>query len=394
MAEPRVSFIVPLWNGAPWIRACLVSLQATLAAADVPGQILVVDDGSTDDGPQMVAEAFPEVELLATPENRGFPGACNQGLHRARGAVVVLVNQDVEVDPGWLSALLEALADPGVGAAGGLALFPDRRTIQHAGGRVDWPLGLAHHLGYGEFPTPPWRRPADVDFVTGAGLALRREALDRVGLLDEGFAPGYYEDVDLCWRLREAGYSVRYVPDAILVHAEGSAFRDRLRTAWARLRGRLRFVLKHCPRSQVLQRFLPAERGYAPVATAGDVEGSVAQAYLEAVAMALECGWAGAPIQELLALGLGMHGLYLSTRARSRGLADTAWAEVSIHPVLMPSRLEGIPGVGGLWRRVRVALHRLVLFYVQRRELALAARVRELEARLALQDEQRTGHGP
>ncbi len=392
MAEPQVSFIVPLWNGAPWIRACLHSLQATLAAADLPGEILVVDDGSADAGPQTVAKAFPEVTLLFTGKNRGFPGACNQGLRRARGAVVVLVNQDVEVDPGWLPALLAALAEPGVGAAGGLALFPDRRTIQHAGGQVDWPLGLARHRGHGELLGARWQRPVDVDFVTGAGLALRREVLAQVGLLDEGFAPGYYEDVDLCWRLRERGYSIRYVPDATLVHVEGSAFRDRLRTAQARLRGRLRFVLKHRARSQVLQRFLPAEQGYAAVATAGDVDGSVAQAYLEAVAMALECGWAEAPARELLALGLGMHGLYLSTRVQ--GPANTTGTERSIHPVLMPSRLERIPGVGALWRRMRVALHRLVLFYVQRRETALVARIRELEARLARVDQARTGHRP
>ncbi len=392
MAEPQVSFIVPLWNGAPWIRACLNSLRATLAAAAVRGEILVVDDGSTDAGPQTVVEAFPEVTLLSTGENQGFPGACNQGLRRARGPVVVLVNQDVEVDPGWLSALLAALADPRVGAAGGLALFPDRRTVQHGGGWVDWPLGLARHRGHGERPASRWRRPADVDFVTGAGLALRREVLAQVGLLDEGFAPGYYEDVDLCWRIRERGYSIRYVPDATLTHVEGSAFRDRFRTAQARLRGRLRFVLKHSSRLQVLQRFLPAEQGYAAVATAGDLDGSVAQAYLEAVVMALECGWAQAPARELLALALGMHGLYLSTRAQ--GPVDTSWPARSIHPVLMPSRLEQIPGLGTLWRPMRMALHRLVLFYIQRQEMALAARIRELEARLALADEQRTGHRP
>lgn len=383
MAEPLVSLIVPLWNGAAWIRPCLAALTQSLAAAQVSGEILVVDDGSTDEGPALVAQTFPQATLLPAQGNLGFPGACNRGLGRAQGRVLVLVNQDTQVDPAWLAGLLDALTDPHVGVAGGLALFPDRRTVQHAGGVLDWPLGVARHRGYGEPLAPEHRRPAQVDFVSGAGLALRRDVLERVGLLDEGFAPGYYEDVDLCWRVREAGYSIRYAPDAILIHVESGSFQTTGLAAWARLRGRLRFVLKHLPREEVLARFLPAEVHYRSVAVPADQEGQVAQAYLEALAMALECGWTQARPEELLALTLGLHGLYRPSRPRPQTSTGEAVLEQARQPVLTPSRLDHTPGVGPLWRRLRGALHRLVLFYVWRRETALAARVRELEARLA-----------
>jgi len=170
-----------------------------------------------------------------------------------------LLNQDTIVQTGWLAGLLDAFDDPNVGIAGGKALYPDGR-IQHAGGYVDV-QGNAAHYGYRQADAGQFDESREVDYVTGATLAISRSAYEKIGGLDEGFVPAYYEDVDWCLRAREAGFRVLYAPTAVLVHRERSGYADSSHTwIYALHRNRLRLVLKHSTLDRIVGEFQDAER--------------------------------------------------------------------------------------------------------------------------------------
>ncbi len=372
---PSASVIIPLWNGAQWIRPCLTALVEQTEAAPFAAEVVVVDNGSTDSSPAIVENDFPTVRLITNGRNLGFAGACNIGLAAVTGDSLVLLNQDTRVQPGWLTALVSALQETGVGVAGSLALLDDGKTVQHAGGVVDWPLGIARHRGYGEPLHERWRESCPVQFVTGASLAMRREVLERVGPLDENFWPGYFEDVDFCWRSQEIGYSVVYTADSTLLHAESGSFTDSVYTAWARLRGRLRFCLKHLPAQDFLDKFLPAETTYQPTVLAGDHHGQIARAYLEAVPMLFaEWGMRG---ESAAQIGEAMAGLARLCpplmAAQPTASAHSGSIPAPGKPLLAPSRLDRLPLLG----TVRRAVHRLAIFYSERRQRELLGLIRQ-----------------
>jgi hypothetical protein len=172
---------------------------------------------------------------------------------------LVLLNQDTVVQPGWLVALVEALsADPRIGIAGGKALYPGG-TIQHAGGYVD-ERGHGAHYGYRQKDAGQFDQAREVDYVTGATLAITRRAFDTIGGLDEGFVPAYHEDVDWCYRAQKAGLRVVYVPQAVLIHKEASAAADMSHERnYIPHRNRLRFVFKHWSTARLVEEFMPAE---------------------------------------------------------------------------------------------------------------------------------------
>jgi GT2 family glycosyltransferase len=252
----KSSVIIPVWNGRQHLPACLDALLAQ----DYPDfEVIAVDNASTDGSADFVARNYPKVRLIRNKRNLGFAGGCNVGLRAAQGDILMLLNQDTSVRPGWLQVLAEALQEPGVGVAGCKILYPDGKTIQHAGGWIEWPWGLARHHGQGEQDTGQWDVSRSVEYVTGAAMAFRRDVLDQVGLLDEGFWPGYFEDSDFCFRVRETGYEVWYIPDAVLVHKENTSLTDPLAISRACQRGRLRFLLKHMSPYRFLAEFVPAE---------------------------------------------------------------------------------------------------------------------------------------
>lgn len=256
----KASVIVLSWNGIEYLENCL---NAVFSQDHPDFEVIVVDNGSTDGSPDFVAERFPQVRLIRNERNLGFAGGNNIGLQAATGGVMVLLNQDTTVQPGWLAALAEALdTDPNIGIVGGKALYPDS-TIQHAGGYVNG-RGEGSHYGYqqredvGQFD-----QMEDVDYVTGATLAITRQAFEIIGRLDEGFTPAYYEDVDWCYQARQAGFRVVYVPHAVLVHEEASTVADVSHEGMYLFhRNRLRFVLKHWPINQLVDEFVLAEQAW------------------------------------------------------------------------------------------------------------------------------------
>lgn len=281
MDKPSASIIVPLWNGRDYIEDCLA---AALSQNYSPLEVIVVDNASSDGSADLVAEIFPTVRLIRNQHNLGFAGGCNTGLRAATGKVLALLNQDTLVAPNWLQFLCAALQDTNIGLAGCKIFYPDGETIQHAGGWIEWPVGEAHHYGHREQDTEKWQQPCEVEYVTGAAMAFRREVLERVGFLDEAFWPGYFEDVDFCLRVWKAGFEIWYIPDATLTHTETTSFEDRS-AAWQFYhRGRLRFLLKHIPPDQFLNQFVPAEELHQPAIIDPFGSQPLCRAYLETIA--------------------------------------------------------------------------------------------------------------
>jgi GT2 family glycosyltransferase len=256
-APKSASVIIPVWNGIADLPDCL----AALASQSHPAlEIIAVDNASSDGSAEWIATHYPTVRLIRNAQNQGFGGACNTGMAAAHGDVLVLLNQDTLVRTDWLAALVKTLAENAdVGIAGSKALYPDG-TLQHAGASID-NRGVSTHTGYRQPDSGEFDSLQDVDFVTGASLALRRAVYEQIGGFDPGFYPAYLEDVDLCYRARAAGWRVVYAPQSVLVHNErSSAATPDYAGALLYHRQRLRFVCKHWPAQQLREEFLPAER--------------------------------------------------------------------------------------------------------------------------------------
>jgi GT2 family glycosyltransferase len=264
---PKISVIVLAWNGEAFLEACL----ASILDQDYPAiELIVVDNASTDRSVATIERYCPPARLIRNTANLGFAGGNNVGLQAASGEIVLLVNQDALLRPGCLLALAGAFEHAAAGIVGCKATFRGGERLQHAGGWVEWPLGLAHHYGYQEADRGQWDQPRQVEFVTGAALAARRTVLERIGPLDEQFWPAYFEDVDFCLRAAAAGFEVWYAPKAVIEHYE-SASTDRERLSRLYQKGRLRLVLKHLSPARFLGEFVPAElAGQAPAIAGGE----------------------------------------------------------------------------------------------------------------------------
>lgn len=256
VAVSRVAAVVPVFDGAALLERCVDALLAEDAV-----DVLLVDDGSRDHSvaiAERVAARHPgRVRALALGRNHGFAGAVNRGVaaclaQSATPSVVVLVNQDCVVRPGWLAPLVDALADPRVAVAGARLYDADGVTLQHAGGVVH-ANGLTSHTGRGSRDERFARETADCDYVCGALFAVRASAWTRLGAFDEGYRPAYFEEVDFCRKARAAGLRVLYVPGCEAVHVEASCSspREFLRRYH---RSRMRFVVRNLwPRAGFLR---------------------------------------------------------------------------------------------------------------------------------------------
>ena len=215
---PRVSIVVPVYNHFAHTLTCLRSLAQHPGA--VPFEVIVVDDCSSDETPQRLPE-IAGIRALRNAQNLGFIGACNAGAAQARGEYVLFLNNDTAVTPGWLEALVDAFAaEPRAGLVGAKLVYPDGR-LQEAGGIV---FADASGWNYGRFDDPSlpqYNFLREVDYCSGAAIMLPRALWTRLGGFDVRYAPAYYEDTDLAFRVREAGYKVLYQPASTVVHFEG-----------------------------------------------------------------------------------------------------------------------------------------------------------------------------
>ena len=193
----------------------------------------------------MLADRYPEVRVVGWPENRGVAAAFNEGVRQCRGDLLALLNNDMELDPGWLAATVAALdADPQAGAAASKILFIDRQTINSAGDyyRRDGTPGNrgVHEIDRGQYDVAGY-----VFGASGGAAVFRRTLFDEIGFFDEGLV-SYCEDVDWAWRLQLAGYRCRYVPEAVAYHWGSATGGGKLASYYCG-RNFIRVALKNLP---------------------------------------------------------------------------------------------------------------------------------------------------
>ncbi len=213
--ETCVSIVIPNWNGVRYLPTCLDSLRKQTYPHI---EVIVADNASTDGSQDLLRERYPEVQLVQLAANQGFTGACNAGMRAARGAIVILLNNDTEAEPDWVAQVVAAFErHPEAGMVASKMLLFDRRDTLHTAGdyyRVD---GLPGNRGV-------WQKDGDLysleEYVfsaCGGSAAYRRAMLDQIGLLDEDFFFSS-EDVDLGWRAQLAGWRCVYAPQAVVYH--------------------------------------------------------------------------------------------------------------------------------------------------------------------------------
>jgi len=260
-----LSIVIVNWNTRELLRDCLTSIQRSLGS--VRAEVLIVDNGSRDGSVEMVARNFPAVRVLVNKRNDGFAAANNRGLSLASGRYLLLLNSDTIVLPGTLEEMLRYMnAHPGVGALGPRLLNEDGSLqvsvrdfprLDHDAAMMlevkHWPAigNLARRYMQRAYAPEP-ERVREVDWVIGACLLLRREALEQAGVLDNGYF-FFFEEVDLCYRLRQYNWSIVYLGAVAIVHLGGQSWAhvSAQRLVWY-YRGLLRFYRLHAARWRYL----------------------------------------------------------------------------------------------------------------------------------------------
>ena len=255
-APIEASIIILTYHSDRFIGPCLESLKGL---AGPSREIIVVDNASHDRTPEIVRGLALPVQLIVKEENLGFGGGNNVGWRAARGKYLIFLNPDTTVLPGWLEGMLAPFADPLVAVVGCKIYYPGGRTLQHAGA-VLHSNAFTDHIGHNEEDCGQYDSLRDVDYVMGASMAIRRPIMERLGGFDEDYFPAYFEESDLCYRLRKEGMRVVYTPHAAIHHHEAVSL-EKFSDAFYRTyySSRIKFLIKNYGLTDWLFRFLAAE---------------------------------------------------------------------------------------------------------------------------------------
>jgi len=217
--QVEISIIIPVFDQFRFTQACLASLQKHQGAERF--EVIVIDDCSTD-GTAEAVPRIPGVIYLRNETNSGFIASCNRGAEAARGKYLVFLNNDTLVKPGWLTALIDTFAEePRAGIVGSKLLYPNGR-LQEAGGII-WRDASGWNYGKSDDPRKPeYNYLREVDYCSAAALMIPKSLFAGAGGFDSRYAPAYYEDTDLSFKVRRAGYKVLYQPLSEVVHYEGA----------------------------------------------------------------------------------------------------------------------------------------------------------------------------
>lgn len=218
--EPKVSIIVPAYNKFELTYHCIASIA--LAFNETSYEVILADDCSTDE--TVEAESIiSNLVVSRNPENLRFLRSCNRATEIAKGDYLLFLNNDTEVTSFWLDELVNKMeSDSQIGMTGSKLLNLDG-SLQEAGGIV-WGNGKPWNVGRNANPlAPEYSYAREVDYLTGAAMCIRKTLWEEVGRFSEELVPCYYEDTDLAFKVREAGFKTVYVPHSVVVHFEGQS---------------------------------------------------------------------------------------------------------------------------------------------------------------------------
>lgn len=217
--SPRVSIIIPVYGKAALTLNCLYSIQNLKTKYEY--EVILIDDHSPDVSPKLFSK-IPGIIYHRNQSNKGYTISCNTGADLAKGEYLVFLNNDTHVDVNWLDPLIKNLKNKEVGLVGSKLLYPDGK-LQEAGGII-FSNGSGWNYGRNDNPNKPeYCYKREVDYISGASIAIRNELFKQLGGYDEIYAPAYYEDTDLAFSVRNAGYKVLYEPSSKLIHIEGAS---------------------------------------------------------------------------------------------------------------------------------------------------------------------------
>ncbi|PTX57737.1 GT2 family glycosyltransferase [Litoreibacter ponti] len=217
-ATPQVCVVIPVFDQFNYTLRCVWSILK--AKEQTPIEIIIADDGSTDETEQFFG-SLPGLTYFRNPENLGFLRNCNAAAAQSKAPFVYFLNNDTAVLPGWIDRLMDTMDRiPEAGLVGSKLVYPNG-LLQESGGMI-WRDGGGANIGrYSDASEPGYNTLRDVDYVSGAGIMVRRTAWDRLGGFDERYVPAYCEDSDLAMALRQHGYRVLVNPSSAIVHFEG-----------------------------------------------------------------------------------------------------------------------------------------------------------------------------
>jgi GT2 family glycosyltransferase/glycosyltransferase involved in cell wall biosynthesis len=217
--QVEISIVIPVFNQFRFTQACLASLQENEGSDRF--EVIVVDDCSTDETAETIPR-IPGVVYLRNETNSGFIASCNRGAEAARGKYLVFLNNDTLVTAGWLTALIDTFAEqPRAGIVGSKLLYPNGR-LQEAGGII-WRDASGWNFGKSDDPEKPeYNYLREVDYCSAAALMVPKALFQSLGGFESRYAPAYYEDTDLAFKVRQAGYKVLYQPLSEVIHYEGA----------------------------------------------------------------------------------------------------------------------------------------------------------------------------
>jgi len=210
--DPDFSIVVANWNGASFLRRGLGSLILSAHATHRPHEIIVVDDASTDDSPSLIEKEFPSVRLIRHHNNQGFGITANDGVRAARAKIVVLCNNDLIAREEFIPHLLAPLSNSAIFAVSGKTIDWEDGKPNHIEMHAVWRNGLL-----AQYHSDPME-PVETTFFQGGACACRRDVFLQLGGFCPIFEPGYWEDYDLGYLARKAGWRILYEPRAIAIH--------------------------------------------------------------------------------------------------------------------------------------------------------------------------------
>ncbi len=226
--NPEVSIIIPVFNKTGLTIECLNSLAHHQTKYSF--EVIIVDNASKEPL-GLFLKNVGDIVFVRNPSNLGFVGGCNVGAAKARSSVVVFLNNDVIILNNWLDNLIDRLRNKEVGLIGSKLIYPTGE-LQEAGGII-FKDGTGHNFGkYQDSNDFRYNYALQVDYVSGASIAIRKKLFDRFGGFDSLYHPAYYEDTDLCFKVREAGLKVIYEPTSVAVHVEGGTAGTNLTTGF------------------------------------------------------------------------------------------------------------------------------------------------------------------